>query len=208
MLLVGTGPERVGEETTHRDQRKEEDSPPKGKASKKARVSKAKSKGNADAKARGRGSARKAKNRRDNSPGQHNGEVEVGDKTVRRSAKELGITWPSAECSSSPSSAHYFIARGDAINGGVIFRCEYCGEIKWLPTIWADSERLGYMMRYNGVEEGYLRMLNRRPTAKVMVAKLQTLHRLKGKIPHDEYLVVVVAVMNDKHFGGVAGGKQ
>ena len=58
-------------------------------------------------------------------------EVERTNRTSRRSAEELGITYPTDGCIKNPySDAHYWVDELKTL-GGAVFVCKYCFFFKW-----------------------------------------------------------------------------
>lgn len=189
---------------------KEENTTSAGETAETPASAKKASKAGAKAKASATRANRAERHRRSDKDRSSDGGVEGGDSISRRrtqelvkpirSAEALGIEWFGNVCEDSPSGAHYFIATDD-VDRGKLFRCVYCHRHRWLPTSWGEIDKYNILIKKD-ITAAYRKMLDQHPTAKVLVAKLQDLRRVRKTVKDDkEFMKIVVAVMNDKEYG-------
>ncbi len=181
VLLASSGDRACGEESSSRDQRTQKPRTTKGYKGGKAKGIKTKGKVGSKAKRINVSTAKSKGRGRDNKNRQQNRRNEGEDSRLRRNAQQLGIAYPSSQC--SIDTAHYWKVE-ENISGGALFRCVNCGKHIWLPLFHIDGEELGRQLDAYGLNEGYCRFLNR-PTlraAKIMLAKLQELERLSENV--------------------------
>lgn len=159
--------------------------PPKSKTS-------AKSKGTDGSTSRRQGYGQHDKNRK-----QDRG-VEGKDKTIGRSATELGIEWVGSYC--PDSTPHFFISHRYLYEGS-IFKCQKCFKHKWLPMHLNDAVVLEGMINKYGTVTGYRNYLDGHREAKILVAKLQDLWYARKRISSNkDFLKLVVSIMEDKEY--------
>jgi len=125
-------------------------------------------------------------------------EVERTHRASRRSAEELGISYPDSECNENPySKAHYWVDELKT-TGGSVFVCKYCFFFKWLPSNHDDAQNMGSKMKMKGNTVGYQFMLDNYPKAKMLIAKLQDISKLRGQMTLNRYAIVLRAVMKEE----------
>ena len=136
--------------------------------------------------------------RQSNKDRQPNRGAEGEDRTLRRSASELGIEWVGSYC--PDEQPHYFIASFN-LDGGNFFKCKRCLKYIWLPASITEATILGRLIDHIGTTNGYHKYLDKHQGVKVMVAKLQDLWYARQKISDDEEFVkLVTSVMEDKEY--------
>ncbi len=181
VLLASTGIGELITTSIGRDKRTEESSDAKVSKGTKAKNTKTKSKGGSKVKGANASTSKRQRRRRGNKNREQGGGDEGKDRKVRRSASELGITFPGTYCDELKTVPHYWF-EVDTIEGGSLFRCRFCRRYLWLPKFHLDSDRLSGMIRKYGGNEGYCRYLNMHRPAKLLIAKLQDLRRLEMEI--------------------------
>ncbi len=127
------------------------------------------------------------------------GEVEGGNVSTGRSAKELGIKWIGSRCDDSPSGAHYSIGVS-MIDGGTVFRCIYCERVQWLPNSTEESRRFDTWISKYGLNKAYQMLLDAHPTAMHLISKIQDIRYLRKITPLEQFPMVVAAVMKDSDY--------
>lgn len=162
-----------------RDKRPQEPATPRGYEAATTKDITPKSKSSRKAKGTDGVSSKPKRRGRDNKNREQDRGYEGENTTLRRSAQQLGITFP-VSCN---STAHYWIGQ-EIVYSGVLFQCRSCRNYLWLPTYTQEAVELGKLIEHYGTDGGYCRYLDRsshRP-AKIMVAKLQELYRLSGSV--------------------------
>lgn len=202
-LLDSSGFGGTEEETTRRDEREEEEFSPSLREARATFHFAEESEG--DAKTKGRGRKGRPKHRRGDKTGRAAGEAKDRNRTSGRSAKELGIAWPATRCEKSPKRAHFFVGSPETVDAGYVFTCLHCGRVKWLPMSVGGAHDFGALIGRHGIENAYLRMLDKRPAAKRLIIKLQDLWHLKKIVPEDRFPYVVAAIMSDKFYTSIDG---
>lgn len=127
-------------------------------------------------------------------------EAKERNRTIGRSAEELGIVWPEDRCDSSPSKAHYFAGQIQ-VDSGTIFECKHCHQVKWLPN--STNECVDFSRRISdiGTQEAYWYTLDFVPAAKKMLALIQATYYLRKIIKNDNaYLLAVTSIVADKDY--------
>lgn len=197
VLLSGTGTGEVGKGALCRDKRKKNSSHTKGDEGE-AQVNPV-PKRKSDAKVKGGRRGHKLQRGRDSTSGAAVGTSEGADSSIRRSAKELGIEWPEDECAFSPGHAHYFQGK-TYVDIGQIFRCFYCGQVKWLPVGCESGQVLTTLMRIYGVEGGYQRMLDSHPEAKRLLCHIKDIGYLNRALPPNLVPIAVSSMVMDRQY--------
>ncbi|KKL19471.1 hypothetical protein LCGC14_2465150, partial [marine sediment metagenome] len=185
VLLAGAGIRGVSQASSRGEARAKDASYAEGAESQKAISTKKARKNRANVKGDSSGSNRAEGHRQNDRIRRSARGDEGGDGEGRRSAQELEIVWIGHECSDSPTGAHWLIGDSDAVDRGFLFKCKFCHRYKWLPIGTDEALTMGELMRKYGEDIGYQKMLDRKPAAKVLVAKLQELRRLRGVIKYD-----------------------
>jgi len=122
------------------------------------------------------------------------------NKPVRRSASELGITFPGSYCDELETVPHYWV-EVDNVYRGSLFQCKLCLKHLWVPRDWTDVEHLATAIKHYGGDEGYCRYLNKHRAAKMLMAKLQDLRRLeKEVVDKREFAKLTDKILSDKEY--------
>ena len=183
-----------------RDERTQEPSPSKGDEGGKAKDTKTKSKGGRKVKGAHARYSESARRRRGNKNRKQGRGDEGEDKQIRRSAQELGITYPGSYCDDAETVPHYWV-EVSKIDIGSLFQCRFCYRYLWLPLTTFDADNLGKLMNKFGHTEGYCRYLNRHRQAKLLIAKLHDLRRLETEIVDKmEFARIVDKILSDKEY--------
>lgn len=144
------------------------------------------------------GTSKRKGHRHSNKNRQPDRGAEGEDRTLRRSASELGIEWIGDFC--PDGQPHRLIGKHN-FDGGSLLKCAYCQKHIWLPTLINDASTLDSMIDYLGPQAGYCKFLDKHQEAKVMVAKLQDLWYAKqGITDSDKFMSLVISVMEDKEY--------
>lgn len=198
MLLASSSSRQVRYYAPYRDPRAEENQTVQAEETPETINPKKKSKSTPKVKS---GDGRRRKERRQhNTPRKSAREVEGGNITTGRTAKELGIVWPDDRCADSPiTKAHHFVAVS-YIADGDIFECKYCHRVKWLSRNSKHAIKFGVWIRIYGEDRAYQMMLDRRPTAKNLMAKIQDFYLLRKSVPEESLAKVIAAVMSDNDY--------
>lgn len=117
-----------------------------------------------------------------------------------RSAKELGIVWLDPRCEESPrTKAHFFIAK-TTVNGGSVYQCKYCQRVKWMPNSLNECQEMWRMMQVYGLDGGYQKILDKNPSARRLLSKIQDIYYLRKSMPPEHFPIAVAAVMLDREY--------
>ena len=197
VLLSDSGIGEDGEGTVCGDEREEASRNAKGH--KDGKIGSAKKKGKGNAKVKGGGRGRKVKPGPTYSFGRTIREFEDGNRSTRRSAKELGITWLDAYCEESPTKGHLLVG-ATKIDTGTVYKCNICHKVKWLPNDIDECIKLGNFMKIYGQDGGYQRILDRHPAAKRLMAKIQDIYYLRKALTPEQFPIAVAAVIMDKEY--------
>ena len=145
-------------------------------------------------------SPKRQRRRRDNKDRESDRGDEGADKSIRRSAQELGVVFPGSYCDDAELTPHYW-TETSKFDRGSLFQCRFCRRHIWLPTYFLDNKRLGEYMRKYGKTEGYCRYLNRYRPAKLLMAKLQDLRRLQAEVTDKmEFARLTDKILSDKEY--------
>lgn len=169
---------------------------------------KAKSKSCGKAKRANACTSKSAGHKRDNKDRKQNRGNEREDKHPRRSASDLGITFPGSYCSGS--TPHYWVEM-DNLDRGSLFQCNLCYRYLWLPNVFYLSTILGNLMKKKGADDGYCTFLNSHVKAKVLMAKMQDLRRLEEETEDKvEFARLAAKILGDKEYDlmEAANGKR
>ena len=199
VLLASTSSGKPITTSSHRDKRTQEPAP--SKSNKRRKVKDTKTKGKSSRKAE-RADARPRRQRRgrDNKDREQDRGDEGEDKSTRRSAQELGVTFAGSYCDELETVPHYWL-EVDTVDGGSLFQCKFCHRHLWLPMFHLDADRLGKLMRRYGDSEGYCRYLNRHRPAKLLMAKLQDLRRLEMEVADKrEFARLADKILSEKEY--------
>ncbi len=199
VLLVGEGTTGVVQTSSRRVKRKKETRPSKEEARKAVKATATKGKDSPNAKARDGEPTGRTKHGHVDKVGKPARGTQGGDKASRRSATDLGIVWIDNRCEESPTKAHYSIG-GMMVDMGTIFECKYCHRMKWLPNTFQEVMTLGNLQQIYGLSLGYQKMLDKHPTARGLVAKIQDLYLLRKSVPEEHIGKVIAAVMTDGEY--------
>jgi len=182
------------------DQRAQESTPTEGNGRGEAEDTETKSQGSCKAERANASSSKEDRRGRGNKDRKSDRGDEGKDKPIRRSASELGITFPGNYCDELETVPHYWI-EVEKVHKGSLFQCKLCHRHLWTPGYWADVERLAVLMRQHGNIEGYCLFLNRRRAAKMLMAKLQDLRRLeKEVVDKREFAKLADEILSDKEY--------
>ena len=199
LLAISSSRELITTPSTG-DQRTEEPTPAKGSNGGEAKDTKAKSKGSRKVKGVNARPPRPARRKRDNQDRESDRGDEGEDNPRRRSAQDLGVTFPGSYCDELETAPHYWVEI-DKIDHGSLSQCKFCRGHLWLPLTNTDAERLGNLIRQYGGDEGYCRYLNRFRAAKVLMAKLQDLRRLETEAGDKrEFARLTDKILSDKEY--------
>lgn len=181
VLLVRTGTGEFVQASSSRNKRKKKldapeacngeatkDTPPKSKSRRKAK--------GVDAR-----TTRPEGHGRDNQDRESDRGDEGVDSKPRRTAQELGITYPGSHCDELMTRPHRWKEISKECKG-ILLKCSKCYRHLWLPSFHYDAEKLGNLMREQGKNEGYCIYLNRHREAKILMAKMQELERLSMEV--------------------------
>lgn len=127
--------------------------------------------------------------------------AERKDSNSRRSAKELGIEWIGDYC---PDGRPHFLIATHAFDGGSLFKCSNCLKHVWLPTYTKDAAEFDIWCDNYGAQTAYCKLLDKNPSARMMVIKLQDLwYSSKNASDLVEFAKLVVDTMEDKDYDRV-----
>jgi hypothetical protein len=127
-------------------------------------------------------------------------EVERRNRSIGRSAQELGIKWLADRCEESAiTHAHYLIGTTQ-VDYGTLYTCKFCGKVKWLPNQVSQCIELGTLMKIRGFDAGYQAMLDLHPAAKRIICKIQDLSYLRKSMPPEQFPIAVSAIMLDRQY--------
>ena len=199
VLLVGASNGEFVPASSSRNKRKEEAGTSKRKALKTPLSATQAGKSSPEAKASSDDAYKAKGHRRSHKAGKSVREHEGRDSSSRRSASKLDVNWPEDRCWESPTHAHWFTV-GSKIGGGSIWVCKYCLRAKWMPEGWTGTDKFAMDIDKHGIDEAYLRWLDRQPAVVNLLRKLEDLRLLKKAVPVEEYTKVVAAVMSDKDY--------
>lgn len=162
------------------------------------KIKDSKKKGKASARAENSdgGSSRRGRHKQDDKDRQSDRGTEGKNTTIRRSASELGIKWIGDFC---PNGQPHFLISNYNLNGGSLFKCKHCLQHIWLPIEGATT--LTVMINSSGPQAGYCKFLDKHKEAKIIMAKMQDLWRMKQSLSNDkEFAKLVTSVMEDKEY--------
>ena len=182
------------------DERKEKSATPKVSHGRKIKDIETESKGSSEVEGTNASPFEKEGRGRDNQDRESDRGDERKYKRARRSAQELGITFPGSFCNKAETIPHYWV-EVDRFNGGSLFQCKYCLDYVWLPSYHYEAERMSILMKQFGKDEGYCRYLNRHRGVKLQMAKLQELTRLEAKITDKrEFARMADKILSDREY--------
>ena len=115
----------------------------------------------------------------DNCSGGAVGKVKKRNRTFGRRTELMAVDWtssnsvpwPNPACPTSPSHSHHLVSI-NFIDGGSIFRCQYCSCYVWLPNSIDELIHLSIIQDKFGVQSGYNRILQLHPAVPPMLIKL------------------------------------
>lgn len=87
---------------------------------------------------------------------------------IEHPKSKTDIIYPGYKCSCSPTGTHWFIPVAPSI-----WRCKFCGAVKWLPIDWEESCKFSASVKRLGVEEAYKRALRYKPDVRKQLLRLQ-----------------------------------
>ena len=200
MLLVITGSGEIITTACHRNKRTKKSYPSKISKGRETKDTKTKSQVSSEVERTNASSSETKRRRRDYSDRKSDRGDEGKNKSVRRSAQELGIKLPPMYCEEQLLKPHYWV-RVDAFSSGSLFQCKYCYDYLWLPLSYEGAERLCRLIRKYGKDEGYCHYLNKYRVAKILMAKLQDLRRLSVDVADKrEFARLVDKVLSDREY--------
>jgi len=183
-----------------RDQRTEGDNFAKVSEGGETEDTKTKSKGSSKVKRANASAFKKARRRRDNKNRKSHRGDERAHKHARRSAKELGITFPGSYCDELETVPHYW-NEIEIVSSGLLLRCVFCSDYVWLPMFLPESLRLDSLIKQYGITEGYCRYLDMHREAKVLLAKMRDLRMLETKVDDKrKFAKMADEILSDKEY--------
>ena len=200
VLLASTGSGELITTSAVRNKGTQEPAPYKG--SKRGKIKDTKAKGKSSRKTKGANASpsKSTRRRRDNQDWKSDRGNEGEDKSARRSAQNMGVTFPSSYCDELEMVPHYWVGV-EKIHEGSLYQCKFCRRYLWLPTYHRNAEYLGNLMKQYGNNEGYCHFLNRHRAAKMLIAKLQDLRRLATEIGDKrEFARLADKIMSDTEY--------
>jgi len=197
VLLPGSRVGEDGEGTVCRDAREKAVSNAEG--NKDSKVGGVKKKGKSNAKTKRAGRKRKVGPGPTYSFGRTIREFEGRNRSTRRSAQELGITWLDSYCENSPTKGHLLVG-ATRIDGGTVYKCSICHKVKWIPSGLDECIKLGNSMKIYGQDGGYQRILDKHPAAKMLMAKIQDIYYLRKALTPEQFPIAVAAVIMNKEY--------
>lgn len=170
VLLDRPGSDRVREEACGRNKGQTQTNTVRRPEETETVYTEKKSISSAKAKKRGRKASRRDEHRQSQTSWRDAKRVEGRGSTGRRSASELGLTFPAVQCNSNPDHAHYYVEVSPEI-----LRCKHCQEAIWQPQGFPTAVEFGKEIRYYGLQKAYQRRLNRMPEVLDKLCELQGL---------------------------------
>ncbi len=177
MLLVSTGARKFIYAPSIRNKRTQEAIPSKVSNGGEVEDTETKSQSSRQTKRANASAPKKAGRGRDNKNRKQNRRDEGKDSRRRRSAQELGITHPGSYCDELETVPHHWVET-EKMDSGSLYRCKFCHKSLWLPSFSTGAIEMGRLLTQYGKSEGYCRFLNRYRAAKLLVAKMQEIHKL------------------------------
>ena len=154
MLLARTG-DGEAITTSYRGNKRKKKAPPSRRGyERKVEAAKAKSKDSGKVEGADASPSRPARRRRSNKDREQGRGDEGEDGRFRRSAQELGVTFPDSYCDDAELIPHYW-KEVDRLHGGSLLQCKLCHRHLWLPVVVSDAVRLRYYIDKFGRTEGY-----------------------------------------------------
>ena len=190
--------------TSYRRNPRQKASGPLGQpARRKAKGAQTKGKDSSSVKGTDASSTRPKRHRPSDKDREQGGSNEGENGIARRSAQELGVTFPGSHCDEAKLIAHFW-TEVDRPYGGSLLQCKLCRRHLWLPASFADAVVMHkYIARYDA-DEGYCRYLNRHRPAKMLMAKLQDLRRLEKEVSNKrEFARLADKILSDKEYDRV-----
>lgn len=200
MLLADTGSGEIVTVPSTRNKRAQVSSASRGRKGRAVEGVEAKSKGSRKAERANASSSEQERRGRDYQDRKSDRGDEGAHKSTRRSASELGIVFPGCYCDELETVPHHWVEI-EKVASGSLFQCKFCHDYLWLPQNWTTNERLTYLIKFYGKDEGYCRCLNKHRPAKILMAKLQYLRRLELDVTNKrKFAKLVDEVMSDKEY--------
>ena len=145
MLLASTVNGKLVTASSSGDKRKKKSRTSKGNARRATKDTQTKSKSSRKVKGAD-ASTTEQKGRRRYNPHRKSDRGDEGKNTPpRRTAQELGITYPGSFCDESKLIPHHW-CESERIDNGSLFQCSNCRDYLWLPQHWTAIERLSKLM--------------------------------------------------------------
>ncbi len=200
VLLASTSTRELITTSSRGDERTQEPDATEGGKGGKAKDTKTKGKSSSKAKGADAGYSGHQRRRRSNKDRKQDRGDEGENSRPRRTAQELGITFPGSHCDDAQITPHYWLEVGK-VDIGSLFQCKFCRRYLWLPLYHLDAGKLSSLIRRYGKNEGYCRYLNRHRPAKLLMAKLQDLRRLELEITDKrEFARLTDKILSDKEY--------
>lgn len=182
-----------------RNERTQEPNTTKRSKGTKVKDTETKSKGSSKAKGADTRPRRQRRGRDNQNREQDRGD-EGTHKSIRRSARVMGIVFPGAYCDEAKTVPHYWFEI-DAVDKGSLLQCRFCRRYLWLPMYHLDAGKLSGLIRRYGKNEGYCRYLDRHRPAKLLIAKLQDLRRLEMETADKrEFARLTDKILSDREY--------
>ncbi len=200
VLLASTGSGELIKVPSSRDERKKEATSTKGNYGEEVKDTKTKSKGCSKTKRAYGSTAKKSRRGRDNKDRKQDRGDEGEDNPTRRSAQELGITFPGSYCDELETTIHYW-SEAEKIHNGSLYQCKFCHKHLWLPLFHMDAMKLDKYIKQYGSDEGYCRFLNHHRPAKILIAKMIHLRKLEAEMPDKrEFAKMADEILSDREY--------
>ena len=97
------------------------------------------------------------------------GKPKRGDTPARRSAEELGMTYPDATCSHGLS--HHF---REIVYNSELFMCKQCGVAKWQPVTFTAAHAFAHSIQRNGLHKAYMMELDKHVWIKQLIRQVNS----------------------------------
>ncbi len=200
VLLASTGTGESSSASSSRDKRTKASATAKGHKRAKAKDTEAESQVRSKAERADASATKPARRKRCDKDRKQDRGDERKDRTARRSASELGITFPGSYCDWSNTTPHYWCAT-ERVDRGVLYQCKLCFRYLWLPSHYLSTEALSEAMVRLGDNEGYCVILNRYRGAKILLAKMIYLRKLETETDDKvKFAKLADKVLSDKEY--------
>lgn len=114
-----------------------------------------------------------------------------GDGNLRRSSKELGVDFPTAQCDSSPSNAHHYV---EVMQN--IYRCKHCWTVLWQPHTMYEAKAFVDEIHSKGLQQAYRDRVDGSPKTLEAIVMMSALRVVRGHLDDTETATTVAAIVN------------